>query len=454
VLSRSVAVIRGGVHAGAVVLLAVGLVACGSSGTRSSSESASPSLGLLKPGESPADQQLIGKRRGGALTVYTSRNFVELDPGQSYFVNDWAVDYATQRPLFSSRPHSYAAVSPDLAAFMPTTANGGITDGGRTLTVHIRRDVCFSPPVNRPVTSADIAYAIERGANPDVANPYFAAYFGAGATAPLEGAQTPDYRGGPIPGIQTPNSSTIVFHMTKPGATLLIDALSLSLSAPVPESFAGPLDRHSPTLYGTTYLVATGPYMVKSDRSGQVAGIGYQPGISATLVRNPNWNPASDYRPAYLDQIDIKIGGAATVLGEQVLNGSHAVQLGQATQPVVQQAYASHPSQIVFTPGGAGDRYMALDNAAGPMKDVDVRRAVWAALDRQALVEANGGPLLEAPATHFIYPGVNGYAQAGGASGPRVPYNVNLNGDLNTAERYMRLAGYPTGTSPSPISHA
>ena len=151
---------------------------------------------------------------------------------------------------------------------------------------------------NRAVTSADIAYAIERGANPNVANGYFAAYFGSAATSPLEGAQSPSYQGGPIPGIQTPNSSTIVFHMTKPGATLLMQALSLPLSAPVPESFAGPLDKHSPTTYGTSYLVATGPYMLKSDSSGKFAGIGYQPGKSATLVRNPNWNPSTDYRPA------------------------------------------------------------------------------------------------------------------------------------------------------------
>jgi hypothetical protein len=55
----------------------------------------------FKPGENPALQQLAGKRRGGTLTAYTSENFVHLDPGESYFVLDYSVDYATQRPLFS-----------------------------------------------------------------------------------------------------------------------------------------------------------------------------------------------------------------------------------------------------------------------------------------------------------------------------------------------------------------
>ena len=52
-----------------------------------------------------------------------------------------------------------------------------ISSDGKTITVHIRHGVHFSPPVNREVTSADVAYAIERGANPNVANPYFHTYF-------------------------------------------------------------------------------------------------------------------------------------------------------------------------------------------------------------------------------------------------------------------------------------
>ena len=47
---------------------------------------------------------------------------------------------------------------------------------------------------------------------------------------------------------------------------------------------------------------------------------------------------------------------------------------------------------------------MALDNAAGPMKNVNARRAVWAALDREAIVEAEGGPIFRRRRP-FIYPG-------------------------------------------------
>ena len=440
-------------------LLALGVAACGSSGGGSSGGSSAGSAGSsgqpsgastptvpLKAGENPVGQSLspAGKKRGGTLTVYTSEDFEHLDPGESYFTNDYGIDGATQRALFAYKPNTQNDLSPDLATVIPTTANGGITDGGKTITVHIQPGVHFSPPVNREVTSADVAYAIERAANPNVANPYFQSYFGAAAPAPLVGATSANYKGGPIPGIQTPNKYTIVFHTTKPSGAFLVSALSLWISAPVPESFAAPLDKQSPTTYGTKYLVATGPYMIKSDKTGMFQGIGYQTGKSLNLVRNPNWNPKTDWRPAYLNDINFVIGGDATVIGRQVLQGSDTVQFDTPAQSMVKLAYQSYPSQITFTPG-SGDHYAALNNSAGVFKDVNLRRAVWANLDRAAIIKLRGGSLTGQPATHFIYPGVNGYAQSGGDAGPQVPWNENVNGSLSVAQKYMKAAGYKSG---------
>jgi peptide/nickel transport system substrate-binding protein len=438
-------------------LFAVGITACGSSSSKSSSGGGSSSQSSsngnagvqsipLKPGENPVGQTLTGstKKRGGTLTVYSSEDFEHLDPGESYFTQDYGVDYPTQRTLFAYMPNTENVLSPDMATAIPTTSNGGITDGGKTVTVHIRQGVHFSPPVNREVTSADVAYAIERAANPNVANAYFAGYFGAGAFAPLVGATSANYKGGPIPGIQTPNKFTIVFHTTKPSGAFLVSALSLPISAPVPQSFAGPMDKHSPTTYGTKYLVATGPYMIKSDSSGMFQGIGYQTGKSLNLVRNPNWNAKTDFRPAYLNAINFSIGGDATVIGRQVLQGSDAVQFDTPAQSIVKLAYQNYPSQITFTPG-SGDHYVALDNAAGVFKNVNLRRAVWANLDRAAIIKLRGGSLAGSPATHFIYPGIDGYEQAGGAAGPQVPWNKSVTGNLQVAEQYMKAAGYKSG---------
>jgi peptide/nickel transport system substrate-binding protein len=429
-------------------MTSAGVAACGSSsGSSGSASGAAPTQSVpLKAGENPAGQQLYGKQRGGTLAVYSSEDFQHLDPGEAYFVSDYAIMYVTQRPLFIFEPNSEGTLAPDLATEIPTLANGGISDGGRTITVHIQPGVHYSPPVNRAVTSADVAYAIERGANPNVSNPYFPSYFGAGSPAPLVGAESPKYAGGPIPGIQTPNKTTIVFHLTRPGATMFLQALSLPLSSPVPPEYVAPLDKHIPTTYGTTYEVGTGPYMLESNlKTGQFQGLGYETGRSLTLVRNPNWNPStytSAYRPpAYLDRIDVSIGGDAAVIGPQVLKGSDAIQLDTPSQQTVKLAYETYPSQITFT-SGTGDHSVAVDNQHGVFKNINLRRAFWAALDREAIVKARGGPLVASPMTHFLYPGDQGFEQAGGLTGPQVDYNQDVNGSHAVACKYMKLAGY------------
>jgi peptide/nickel transport system substrate-binding protein len=449
---------RKAVYLAVVGLLALFVAACGSSSSSSStaasssaasssatssSSSSSANGGLaLKAGESGLGQDLYNGKPGGTLTVYSQEDFEHLDPGESYFSLDYAVVYATQRPLFVYPPNSTSVLEPDLATEVPTLANGGISPNGKTVTVHIEPNVKFSPPVNRAVTSADVAYAIERGANPNVGNGYFAPYFG-----DLVGASTA--KGGPIAGIKTPNATTIVFHLTKPTANLLVGALSLPLSVPVPASVAGPLDKHAPTLYGSTTVAETGPYMLQQNAKGVFQGIGYQPGKSLTLVRNPNWS-ASTYAssafkpPAYLNQINVIIGGDTTVIGYKVLKGTDSVQLDTPSQPIVKDAYLNYPSQITFI-AGSGTHYGGLDTQHGVFTNVNLRRAVWANLDREAIVKARGGPLVASPMTHFLTPGTDGFTQAGGFAGPNYPWNTDVNGNLAEATKLMKAAGYPSG---------
>ncbi len=407
--------------AGALALI---LAACGSSSSSSSSISAS---GI----QSPKTQAQTGGKRGGTLTVLNHEDFESIDPGIAYFSIDYEAMYATQRPLYSYRPNTFAAPSPDMAS-----GPAEISSDAKTITVHIRHGVHFSPPVNREVTSADVAYGIERGANPSVANPYFESYFSS-----LEGFSKA--KGGPFPGITTPDKYTIVFHLSQPNAQIVLDALVLPLSAPVPQEYAKKYDARKPSEYGN-YQVATGPYMFKANGEGKVLGIGYQPGKSATLVRNPNWNASTDFRPAYLNQININIGGDPTVIGRQVLEGSDLVQNDTPAQPIVQLAYEHFRSQLSISPG-AGDHYIAVNNKQGPFSNINVRKAYWAALDRVAMNKARGGSLVSDVMTHFLYPEIPGFEDAGGLQGPKVDYNEHPEGDVAVAEKYMKLAGYPSG---------
>jgi peptide/nickel transport system substrate-binding protein len=410
-------------------LFALALAACGSS---SSSKFASGSPFNTAGFESPLTEPLTGGKRGGVLNVLSETDFEHLDPGITYFSVDYAVVFATQRPLYSYQPNQQVEPSPDLASGPPE-----LSSNAKTVTVHLKEGVHYSPPVNREATAEDVAFAIERGKNPNVANPYVESYFKA-----IEGM--PAATGGPIKGIETPNKHTIVFHLSEPKARLVADALVLPTTAPVPKEYAEKYDKNKPSNYGA-YEVATGPYMLKNDKSGKVLGIGYIPGKSATLVRNPNWKATTDFRPAYLDEIVTKIGGTATVLGRQALTGTNVVQNeSSVAQSVEKEAVEKYKSQLEISPG-AGMHYIGVNNKVGPFTDINLRKALWAAMNRNAILRERGGALFGNAATHFIYPGIPGFEQAGGLAGPKVDYNEHPEGDMAVAGKYMKLAGYPSG---------
>lgn len=409
-------------------VLAVGLAACGSS----SSSSSSSEGGKVAAGvQTPATQSLTGGKKGGTLTVLNSTDFEHIDPGQSYYSIDYEAVYATNRPLYSYKPNTFKEATPDLAEGQPE-----ISADKKTVVVHIRKGVHFGPPVNREVTSADVAYAIDRGANPNVANPYFQGYFAA-----IEGA--PKASGGPIPGIKTPDKYTIEFHLTEPKAPIVASALVLPVTAPVPQEYAAKYDAKKPSEYGN-YQVATGPYMWKADSNHFIIGTGYVPGKSATLVRNPNWSASTDFRPAYLDEVKIQIGGDANVIGRQTLEGTHVVENDTPAQPIVRLAFEKYRPQLLISPG-AGDHYVALNNSKGVFTNVNLRKAYWAVLDREQMDKARGGSLVTDVMTHFLYPEIPGFAQAGGYKGPQFDYNEHPQGSMAVAEKYMKLAGYPSG---------
>src|SRR3954449_2280151 len=193
----------------------------------------------------------------------------------------------TQRPLFSYKPDNAQAPVPDLAS-----GPAKITNGGKTVTVTIRKGVKFSPPVGREVTSKDVKYAIERGYNPNVAGEYLA-YFAdvkgaADATKNAKAGTTPN-----IAGIETPDKYTIRFQLTRPRAAIVAGALSLPASAPVPREYAQKYDAKKPSQYGT-HQVATGPYMIAN--GGKPEATGYKPQREIKLVRNPNWVRSTDYK--------------------------------------------------------------------------------------------------------------------------------------------------------------
>jgi peptide/nickel transport system substrate-binding protein len=413
-----------------LALLCVPLIAlagCGSSKKKSSSTPAGT-----------ANAQPTGQaKKGGNLTVLYNADVDYIDPGATYYQYGFNIAYSTQRPLYSFKPEDTTSSTPDLA-----TAPAEITDAGKTVTIHIKHGVKFSPPVNREVTSADVKYGIERGFLTSVANGYAIAYL-----SDIEGAPTKTLaKFKPISGIQTPDKFTIVFKLTRPRGAIVAGAMALPLSAPVPQSYAEKFDAKTTSTYGLNQ-VATGPYMIKNNAAGKA--VGYTPGKEIDLVRNPNWNASTDYRKAYLDSITIKEGTDVTIGSRQVLSSPNMVNGDfQVPPPILSQVVKNSTQKkdnLVITPPTGRFRYVALNTKIKPFDNINVRKAVIAAFDRTAMRQAFGGPLTGQIPTHFIPPGIAGFDQAGGEKGPALDFMASESGNPQLAASYLKKAGYPSG---------
>jgi peptide/nickel transport system substrate-binding protein len=372
-------------------------------------------------------------KKGGTLEVLFTDDVDFIDPGQTYYSVGFMIAMATQKPLYNWNPDDAETPVPDLAEGEPE-----IAEDGKTVTVKIKKGVKFSPPVNREVTSKDVKYAIERAFFDSVANGYAGAYFGN-----LIGAKAGAKAGTEIPGIETPDDQTIVFKLSKPTGGVLAGALGLTISAPVPEEYAREFDREAPSTYGQ-HQVATGPYMIENDAEGRA--VGYEAGKRIHLVPNRNWDPSLGFQPAYVDEVDITEGNDdTTVASRKILTGQDLINGDFSPPPaILKQAVTSQKDQLVLVPAGGG-RWVSMNTTVEPFDDVNVRKAVIAGFDREAMRLTRGGRLIGDVPTHFISPGIPGFEEAGGMKGPGLDFLSKPKGDPALAAEYFKKAGYASG---------
>jgi peptide/nickel transport system substrate-binding protein len=421
----------------AIAVLALVVAGCGSSSNSSSSSSSSGSS-TSSTGSTAAPGNA---KKGGHLDVLSLADVDSLDPGYWYYQYDYmALEQPTQRALYSWEANK-TTPTPDIATAAPV-----YSDGGKTITIHIRPGIKYSPgPVKRTVKADDFVYAMTRCFEPQVGNGYVNSYFGdlVGLDAFKNG------KAKSISGLSAPNDSTFVMKFNKP-AGVVGQALALPCTVPVPREYATKYDSGKQSTYGQ-HQVFTGPYMIKGAESGSVSQ-GYVPGKKIELVRNPNWGGKSqgDFKPAYLDSITFLGGQDISVASRKILSGSDMLSGDFAAPPTatLKQAYTNQRSQVAIIPSG-GNRYVGLNSAIPPFNNANLRKAVVAATNRNALIQTRGGPLLGKPATHIIPPGLGGFEQAGGY-GSKYDFYKNPNGDMAVATKYMKAAGFPSGKYKGP----
>jgi peptide/nickel transport system substrate-binding protein len=405
----------------ALVALTAFVAACGSSSDKSSG-SASKQQGAPTKG-----------KKGGKLTQLGASDVDFLDPGQTYYTGGFQVIYATQTPLYAPKPGEADAV-PALASGPPE-----LSSDKKSVTVTLKKGIKFAPPVNREIQAKDIKYAFERAFTKNVPNQY-TTYFSFIEGAPAKPTSSPQDIKGIV--IDPKDPYKITFKLTKAQAPGFAAFLIMPVTSPVPREYAAKFDKQSPSTYNEN-VVASGPYMVANNAAGKDTG--YKAGKSITLVRNPNWDASKDFRPAYLDEIDLRTNATdSNVSGRQVLQGQNLVLDTNPPAQVLKRVVQRQKDQLTTLPGG-GFRWFPLNMTIKPLDNINVRKAILAAFDRTAAIKARGGSFVGIPGTHFIPPGIGGFDEAGGKKGPGFDFLANPKGDIAVATKYMKAAGFPSG---------
>ena len=332
-----------------------------------------------------------------------------------------------------------------MATAVPTTANGGITNGGKTYTLHIKPGIKWNSSPPRQVTGADFVREFKLLCNP--ASPtgapgyyestivgmqaYCNGFAKVKGTAPAIAAYV---NGHPLAGVSAPNALTVVFKLMAP-APDFSNILAMSFSSARPVEYM----KYVPdSAQMRQHTLSDGPYEITS----------YVPTKSFTLVRNPAWNPATDpLRKAYVDKMTVTEGLTQDSVQQQIQAGTGDMEW-DVTPPSqdLPQLISSKDQGLIIGPSGPYDvalnTYLTLNQYAGPFKNKLVREAANYAVDKNAIVQIYGGTEIAGATNQVILPGNVGYI-------PNYnPYPDNNGaGDPTMSKKLLAQAGFKNGVS-------
>src|SRR3954468_20180264 len=335
-----------------------------------------------------------GFHRGGVYhTAIEDFGFTAaFDPTGEYLGSAWAVYSMLLRPLMTFthvRGPGGGVPVPDLA-----TDGGHHSADGLTWTFHIKPGVKFGPPVNRVITSKDVAYAFQRINTRSLVAQYGFYYDGI-----IKGMTGNAAHPTPVSGIPTPDVHTIVFHLTKPTGDCRY-RLAMPATAPIPPEIGKCFLRAGD--YGRD-VISSGPYMIQGSPNvhygtcGAVRPMtGFAPTSRLILVRNPNYDPGTDspqVRHNYIDGLNAVIDTNSAHIFQRIRSGTLDGSWASSPPSAVLHDYQTHPALKPFLHADPGDRtwYVTMNLLTPPFDSVFVRRAANWALNKQSMQQSWGG---------------------------------------------------------------
>ena len=197
--------------------------------------------------------------------------------------------------------------------------------------------------------------------------------------------------------IETPDEYTIVFHMKKPFA-------AFDYLAQQPNTMPVPKDKDTGAKYRNS-IVSTGPYKFAD----------LQPGKSFNLVRNDQWDPATDpNRKALPDRIEVTLNVNADDIDNRIISGDLDVDVVTAVgvQPAAQSRVLQDPTlkENADNPLSARLWYTSINPTVPPLNNIECRKAVKYAMDHTGYQTAYGGQFAGGDlATTILPPNIPGH---------------------------------------------
>jgi peptide/nickel transport system substrate-binding protein len=244
-----------------------------------------------------------------------------------------------------------------------------------------------------------------------------------GYTSPYNDT-SPDKLG--LKAIDTPDDSTIVFHLVRPFS-------SFDYFAMQPSTIPVPMAKDTGWKY-KEHVVSTGPYKFESN----------QPGKSFTMVRNDKWDSSNDpNRKALPDRIEVALNVNADDIDNRLLAGTLDVDIaGTGVQPATQGRILGDPNLKKNTDSAQVARlwFTAINPDVAPLDNIHCRKAVEYAADHEGYQQAYGGATAGDIATNLMPPLIPGAQKVD-------LYNIesHRNGDLDAARKELADCGKPTG---------
>ena len=165
------------------------------------------------------------------------------------------------------------------------------------------------------------------------------------------------------------------------------------------------------------YVMSNASYMIQGSDKLDISSCdamkpisGFDPGKSITLVRNPDYDQATDApRPTTSTASRSRSTPTSTTSSARSRPGPRLSVSDQPPKPVLQQ-YLTDPAKKPYLHSNDGDRtwYITMNWAVPPFDDIHVRKAANWVMDKAGILQAWGGTTFGEIATHNIPPIVLG----------------------------------------------